>query len=60
MGSTASMRWYDFATSVGFEIDRVRTLPQGLSDHLPILVTARPAAGVRRTVEIAEAEPGAA
>ncbi|KRA25680.1 exonuclease [Microbacterium sp. Root61] len=32
---------YDFATSVGFEIDRVRTLPQGLSDHLPILVTAR-------------------
>ncbi len=32
---------YDFATSVGFEIDKVRTLPQGLSDHLPILVTAR-------------------
>ena len=31
---------YDFATSVGFTIDRVRTLPQGLSDHLPILVTA--------------------
>jgi endonuclease/exonuclease/phosphatase family metal-dependent hydrolase len=31
---------YDFATSVGFAIDRVRTLPQGLSDHLPILVTA--------------------
>lgn len=31
---------YDFATSFGFEIDRVRTLPQGLSDHLPILVTA--------------------
>ena len=28
---------YDFATSVGFTIDRVRTLPQGLSDHLPIL-----------------------
>jgi len=51
---------YDFATSVGFEIDRVRTLPQGLSDHLPILVTARPAAGVRRTVEVAEAESGAA
>ncbi|MFD4961159.1 endonuclease/exonuclease/phosphatase family protein [Microbacterium sp. NPDC058389] len=51
---------YDFATSVGFEIDRVRTLPQGLSDHLPILVTARPAAGVRRTVEVAEVESGAA
>lgn len=32
---------YDFATSVGFTIDRVKTLPQGLSDHLPILVTAR-------------------
>ncbi|MFE1645870.1 endonuclease/exonuclease/phosphatase family protein [Microbacterium sp. P01] len=32
---------YDFATSVGFTIDGVRTLPQGLSDHLPILVTAR-------------------
>jgi endonuclease/exonuclease/phosphatase family metal-dependent hydrolase len=31
---------YDFATSIGFTIDRVRTLPQGLSDHLPILVTA--------------------
>ncbi len=33
---------YDFATSVGFEIDRVTTLPQGSSDHRPILVTARP------------------
>lgn len=32
---------YDFATSVGFTIDRVRTLPQGRSDHLPILVTTR-------------------
>jgi endonuclease/exonuclease/phosphatase family metal-dependent hydrolase len=31
---------YDFATSVGLTIDRVRTLPQGLSDHLPIIVTA--------------------
>ncbi|MBU4465523.1 MAG: endonuclease/exonuclease/phosphatase family protein [Actinobacteria bacterium] len=30
---------YDFATSVGFTIDRIRTLPQGLSDHLPILIT---------------------
>jgi hypothetical protein len=35
---------YDFATSVGFTIDRVKTLPQGLSDHLPILVTAQPSA----------------
>ncbi|MCR2784943.1 MULTISPECIES: endonuclease/exonuclease/phosphatase family protein [unclassified Microbacterium] len=33
---------YDFATSVGFDIERVKTLPQGLSDHLPILVTAEP------------------
>lgn len=35
---------YDFATSVGFDIDRVRTLPQGRSDHLPILVTAQASA----------------
>ena len=33
---------YDFATSVGFDIARIQTLPQGLSDHLPILVTAEP------------------
>jgi endonuclease/exonuclease/phosphatase family metal-dependent hydrolase len=32
---------YDFVTSSGYDIDTVRTLPQGLSDHLPILVTAR-------------------
>jgi exodeoxyribonuclease-3 len=32
---------YDFATSSGFEIERVTTLPQGMSDHRPILVTAR-------------------
>jgi len=31
---------YDFATSVGFDVRNVTTLPQGLSDHLPILVTA--------------------
>lgn len=42
---------YDFATSVGFEIDRVRTLPQGLSDHLPILVTARASARARRVLQ---------
>jgi len=39
---------YDFATSVGFTIERVRTLPQGLSDHLPILVTAEPTADAAR------------
>ncbi|WP_394278703.1 endonuclease/exonuclease/phosphatase family protein [Microbacterium sp.] len=33
---------YDFATSRGFEVGQVTTLPQGASDHLPILVTARP------------------
>ena len=38
---------YDFATSFGFTIDKVKTLPQGLSDHLPILITAEAtAAGV--------------
>ncbi|GAA4358684.1 endonuclease/exonuclease/phosphatase family protein [Microbacterium rhizosphaerae] len=31
---------YDFATSSGFDIKAVRTLPQGLSDHLPVLITA--------------------
>jgi endonuclease/exonuclease/phosphatase (EEP) superfamily protein YafD len=31
---------YDFATSVGLDIEKVTTLPQGASDHLPILVTA--------------------
>lgn len=35
---------YDFATSVGFDIDTITTLPQGRSDHLPILVTAAPRA----------------
>jgi len=36
---------YDFATSTGFDIESIRTLPQGLSDHLPILVTADAASG---------------
>lgn len=36
--------YYDFAAASGFVIDTVRTLPQGDSDHLPILVTAHPAA----------------
>jgi endonuclease/exonuclease/phosphatase family metal-dependent hydrolase len=31
---------YDFATSVGFDIARVTLLPQGRSDHLPILIDA--------------------
>jgi len=31
---------FDFATSVGMTIDSVETLPQGKSDHLPIMVTA--------------------
>lgn len=39
---------YDFATSVGFDIHTVRTLPQGLSDHLPILVSATVGSVARR------------
>lgn len=31
---------YDFATSAGFTIATIATLPQGVSDHLPILITA--------------------
>ncbi|WP_431801880.1 endonuclease/exonuclease/phosphatase family protein [Microbacterium sp. bgisy203] len=38
---------YDFATSVGFDIDTITTLPQGKSDHLPILITAAPKAASR-------------
>ena len=31
---------YDMATSTGFTVNRVTSLPQGLSDHHPILVNA--------------------
>ena len=31
---------FDFATSINTHIERVRTLPKGLSDHAPILVQA--------------------
>jgi endonuclease/exonuclease/phosphatase (EEP) superfamily protein YafD len=31
---------FDFATSLGLNIENVETLPRGASDHLPILVTA--------------------
>ena len=31
---------YDFATSNGFDIADITTLPQGTSDHRPILITA--------------------
>ncbi|MBN8205309.1 endonuclease/exonuclease/phosphatase family protein [Microbacterium esteraromaticum] len=34
---------YDFATSVGLDISKITTLPQGTSDHRPILVTAETA-----------------
>ncbi|MDT0156325.1 endonuclease/exonuclease/phosphatase family protein [Microbacterium sp. ARD32] len=34
---------YDFATSNGFDISNITTLPQGTSDHRPILVTAEAA-----------------
>lgn len=33
---------YDFATSTGFSVHGVNTLPQGVSDHLPILIHAEP------------------
>ena len=41
---------YDFATSVGLTIDKVPTLPQGRSDHLPILVTAHVTAKAKAQV----------
>lgn len=31
---------FDFATSVGLDVEHVRTLDRGTSDHLPILVSA--------------------
>lgn len=31
---------FDFATSVGLEIESVETLPRGKSDHMPILISA--------------------
>ncbi|HEX2247404.1 MAG TPA: endonuclease/exonuclease/phosphatase family protein, partial [Arthrobacter sp.] len=31
---------FDFATSLGLNIESVETLPRGESDHLPILVSA--------------------
>jgi endonuclease/exonuclease/phosphatase family metal-dependent hydrolase len=34
---------YDFATSNGFDIAEITTLPQGTSDHRPILITAEAA-----------------
>ncbi|MFD1720749.1 endonuclease/exonuclease/phosphatase family protein [Amnibacterium endophyticum] len=36
--------YFDFITSTGFAIEDVEVLPQGLSDHLPISLTARIAA----------------
>lgn len=41
---------YDFATSIGLDIENVTTLPKGESDHLPILVDAH----FRRTREHAQ------
>jgi endonuclease/exonuclease/phosphatase (EEP) superfamily protein YafD len=31
---------FDFVTSTGITIEKVETLPQGTSDHLPIMITA--------------------
>lgn len=51
---------YDFATSVGFDIDQITTLAQGLSDHLPILITAAPSDAPRSgAVDPAAQEPAA-
>lgn len=36
---------FDFATSLGLKIESIETLPRGLSDHLPILVSAEYASG---------------
>src|ERR1700712_5153612 len=36
--------YFDFATSTGFVIEDLQVLPQGISDHLPISMTARIAA----------------
>jgi endonuclease/exonuclease/phosphatase family metal-dependent hydrolase len=36
--------YFDFATSTGFVIEDLKVLPQGISDHLPISMTARIAA----------------
>jgi endonuclease/exonuclease/phosphatase family metal-dependent hydrolase len=36
--------YFDFATSTGFVIEDLEVLPQGVSDHLPISMTARIAA----------------
>ena len=44
---------FDLATSVGFDIEHVETLPRGSSDHLPILVDARYAAATESEVEAA-------
>lgn len=46
-GATYQRSWYfsgnfDFATSVGVEVDSVTTLPQAGSDHRPILLSVRP------------------
>jgi endonuclease/exonuclease/phosphatase family metal-dependent hydrolase len=48
---------FDLATSVGLTIDSVETLPQGFSDHMPILVTSTyseaSGAGTNMTQEVA-------
>jgi exodeoxyribonuclease III len=43
---------FDLATSVGFDIDRVETLPRGASDHLPILVDARYTGAVEQAADV--------
>lgn len=47
---------FDFATSVGFHIRSVRTLEQGTSDHMPILVEASPLQKLAEIGHVEEAE----
>lgn len=48
---------FDLATSVGFTIDSVETLPRGKSDHMPILVTASRRELSSAELEASEPEP---
>ncbi|ARC58193.1 hypothetical protein AS850_14000 [Frondihabitans sp. 762G35] len=39
---------FDLVTAAGFDVSPITTLPQGLSDHFPILATATPTGGDAR------------
>lgn len=48
---------YDFATSTGLDIESVRTLNRGESDHLPILVSAKIKLSATQSVATVSASP---